>query len=203
MRTRLPLLIPFLLLAGSASALAASIQPTPEPGLWLSDSTTLINGVDLHAKLREARDAMLESIPQEQRSLVAQMLDNATDANQKRCITQELAQQLTDPDALLADAHKQMPGCEFSIEQHGDDRLAFNGTCNNKDGFTGTMQGETQMISSREMRSSFTGEGTYQIPEQTAPGLAEQLNGPVKVTHRETSTWSASACGDVPVEMAH
>ena len=110
---------------------------------------------------------------------------------------------MTDPDALLADAHEQMPGCEFNIEQRGDDRLAFNGTCDNKDGFTGTMQGETQMISSREMRSSFLGEGTYQLPEQSAPGLAEQLNGPVKVEHQETSTWSTSDCGDVPVEMAH
>ena len=193
-------LIACLLLTATAPLYAASITPTPEPGLWNSDSTTMINGVDMLKKMREAREAMLANMPAEQRAMVEQMMGDAEAAGHKRCITSELAQQMTDPDTLLADAQQQIPGCKLKVAKNADDRLEFSGECANTEGFTGTMQGELQMVSSREMRSTFRGDGTYQVSEQLTGGLSEELNGPVKVEHRETSTWVASDCGDVQVE---
>ncbi|GAA6131292.1 DUF3617 domain-containing protein [Halopseudomonas sabulinigri] len=189
-----------LLLIATPPLFAASIEPAPEPGLWHSESTTLINGVDLQAKMREARQAMLANMPAEQRAMVEEMMGSAEDAGHQRCISAELAEKMTDPEALLADAREQMPGCELKVKQSDDDRLEFSGDCANTDGFTGTMQGDMQMISSREIKSNFRGDGTYQLPEQAAGGLADKLNGPVKVDHQEISKWVASDCGDVPVE---
>lgn len=193
-------LIPCFLLLASAPLFAANIEPTPEPGLWHSESTTLINGVDMQAKMREVREAMLANMPAEQRAMVESMMDDSEDAGHQRCISADLAKQMTDPATLLADAQEQMPGCDLKVAKSADDSLEFSGECANPDGFTGTMQGDMQMVSSREIKSNFRGDGTYQLPEQAAGGLAEQLNGPVKVDHKEISKWVASDCGDVPVE---
>ncbi|MEH6689304.1 MAG: DUF3617 family protein [Halopseudomonas sabulinigri] len=196
-------LIASLLLTVTAPLFAASITPTPEPGLWNSDSTTMINGVDMLKKMRDARDAMLANMPAEQRAMIGQMMDDVEIAGEQRCITSALAKQMTDPDTLLADAQQQMPGCELKVTQNADDRLEFNGECVNTDGFTGTMQGDVQMVSSREMRSNFMGDGTYKVSEHLTGGLSEELNGPVKIEHSETSKWVASDCGDVPVESLY
>ena len=56
----------------SLSALAthaASLDTQPEPGLWISESTTLINGIDMQARMREMRENMLKTLPPEQRAL--------------------------------------------------------------------------------------------------------------------------------------
>tara|TARA_R110000764_G_scaffold157460_3_gene245334 strand:- start:7473 stop:7652 length:180 start_codon:yes stop_codon:yes gene_type:complete len=59
------------------------------------------------------------------------------------------------------------------------------------------------MVSSREMRSNFMGDGTYKVSEHLTGGLSEELNGPVKIEYSETSKWVASDCGDVPVESLY
>lgn len=193
-------LITSLLLLTSVPLFAANIEPTPEPGLWHSESTTLINGVDMQAKMREVRESMLANMPAEQRAMVEEMMGDAEDAGHQRCISADLAKQMTDPATLLADAQEQMPGCDLKVAKSADDSLEFSGDCANPDGFTGTMQGDMQMVSSKEIKSNFLGDGTYQLPEQAAGGLADELNGPVKVDHKETSKWVSSDCGDVPVE---
>jgi len=200
MRLQPHLLISSLLLLAATPLLASSIEPTPEPGLWHSESTTLINGVDMQAKMREVRESMLANMPAEQRAMVEEMMGDAEDAGHQRCISADLAKQMTDPATLLADAQEQMPGCDLKVAKSADNSLEFSGDCANPEGFTGTMRGDMKMVSSREIKSNFLGDGNYQLPEQAATGLADKFNGPVKVEHKETSKWVSSDCGDVPVE---
>ncbi|MEH6563896.1 MAG: DUF3617 family protein [Halopseudomonas sp.] len=194
------LLLAGLLSTSATTLLAASIQPTPEPGLWISESTTLINGVDMQAKMLEVRQNMLAGMPEEQRAMAEKMMNDAEEAGHRRCINAELAKKMTDPETLLADAREQMPGCDLQVDQKDDDQLEFHGNCANSEGFNGDLSGDMQMVSSKEMRSNFLGEGTYQLPAQAAGALGEEFNGPVKVEHKETSKWVGSDCGDTPVE---
>ncbi|SDR69076.1 Protein of unknown function [Halopseudomonas xinjiangensis] len=183
-----------------ASASAESIRPQPEPGLWRSEARTLINGQDLVAQMRAAQQQALQSLPAEQRAQMQTMLDNQGDPGvQTECITADQAAKMTDPQAILAEARQQMQNCKIEIDQASESRLSFTGRCDGNEGFTGDMQGELVMVSEREMRSRFTGNGVYEmdIPDMP-PGQPGMDGGPVEIQHSETTRWIAAECAGAP-----
>lgn len=185
----------------SLSALAthaASLDTQPEPGLWISESTTLINGIDMQARMREMRENMLKTLPPEQRALAEDMLGSEGQVGERQCITAETAQAMADPDALLADARENMPNCDLKVEQSGGDALQFSGHCNDPDGFTGDLSGSVEIASSREMRSTFNGNGSYALPAGLLGENAGASDGKVKLEHSQVSRWSGADCGNTP-----
>lgn len=179
---------------------AESIRPQPEPGLWRSEARTLINGQDLVAQMRAAQQQALEGLPAEQRAQMQSMLESQGDPGvQTECITADQAAKMADPQAILAEAREQMQNCDIEIDQASDSTLSFTGRCEGNEGFTGDMQGELTMVSSREMRSRFTGNGVYEMDiADMPPGQPGMDGGPVEIQHSETTRWVAEECGAVP-----
>lgn len=185
-----------LLICGPS--LADSVSPAPEPGLWRSEATTLINGQDAQASMREAYEKMISQFPEDQRAQMAEMLGMSEISAQMECISAEDAAAMTDPETLLAEAQQEMDGCDIEIRQAGTSSLTFAGTCDSSEGFSGDMQGELVMVSAREMRSKFSGKGNYQVlTEPGAVGTPGTEGGPVDIQHTEVSRWVAADCGDV------
>ncbi len=183
-----------------ASAAAEPIRPQPEPGLWRSEARTLINGQDLVAQMRAAQQQALESLPAEQRTQMQAMLESQGDPRvQTECITSDQAARMTDPQALLAEARQQMQNCTIEIAQASESKLSFTGRCDGNEGFTGDMQGELEMVSAREIRSRFTGNGVYEmdVPDMP-PGQPGMDGGPVEIQHSETTRWIAAQCAEAP-----
>ncbi|GGE51171.1 hypothetical protein GCM10007421_26930 [Halopseudomonas oceani] len=177
---------------------AQPLSTTPEPGLWISESSTMINGMDMQARMREMRENMLKSLPPEQRAMAEEMLGTDGQVGERQCITAETAQTLTDPEALLRDAQENMPRCQLTIAQSADDALKFTGHCADPDGFTGDLNGSIEMISSTEMRSTFNGQGSYALPAGLLSQGAEAGDGEVTLTHQQVSRWQSADCGDAP-----
>lgn len=177
---------------------AASLDTSPTPGLWINESTTLINGIDMQARMREMRANMLNSLPPEQRAIAEEMLGTEGQLGERQCITADTAKTLTDPQALLRDAQENMPNCDLKITQSGADTLQFSGRCNDPDGFTGDMNGTIEMLSSTEMRSTFNGQGAYALPAGLLSQDADASNGDVTLSHQQISRWQSADCGNVP-----
>jgi hypothetical protein len=195
-RTIAILCLPALLLPGMG--VAQSISPTPEPGLWRSEATTLINGQDAQAAMREAYEKMMMQFPEEQRAQMAEALGISEISAEMECLSAEDAAAMTNPQTLLAEAQRDMEGCDIDVQQADSSRLTFSGTCHNNEGFSGDMQGELTMVSSREMRSKFSGKGNYQaLAESGSVGTPGTEGGPVDIQHTEVSRWISADCGDV------
>lgn len=195
-RIALALLAPALLLPPVIHA--ASISPTPEPGLWRSEATTLINGQDAQASMRDAYEQILSQFPEEQRAQMSEAVGMSDISAQMECIDADDAAAMTDPEVLLAEAQQEMEGCAIEIQQAGQSSLTFTGTCDNSEGFSGDMQGELVMVSSREMRSKFSGKGNYQVlTDPGTVGTPGTEGGPVDIQHTEVSRWVSADCGDV------
>ncbi|KAA0695211.1 DUF3617 domain-containing protein [Halopseudomonas laoshanensis] len=189
-----------LLLLGlwSTGLHAQSISPQPEPGLWRSEATTLINGKDLQAALRSAQDDMFKDLPEEQRSMLREALGDPPEIGVgMECISAEDARNLTNPEKLIDSARKDMPECTLQAEEASESSLRVVGNCTGSDGFNGDMHGELTMVSPREMRTRFTGQGVMQLDAEQAPEHLQHVatGEPVNIEHSEKSTWVSADCG--------
>lgn len=187
------------LIFSSGGLHAQSISPSPEPGLWRSEATTLINGENLQAALRAAQQDMFKDLPPEQRALMQDLLGEGEEVGiDMECISAEEASNLTNPQKLIETARRDMPECTLEVEDASGSSMSIIGNCAGNDGFSGDMRGELTMVSTREMRSRFTGKGRMQVNPEDAPehiqGMASQE--PVDIEHSEISTWVAADCGE-------
>lgn len=184
----------------SIESQAQSISPQPEAGLWRSEAKTLINGQDLQAAVRKAQQDMFKDLPEDQRAMLNAALGDSQEIGvELECITTEEARNLTNPQSLIESARRDMPECTLEVEEASESSLRVTGNCAGSDGFNGDMHGELTMLSSREMRTRFTGQGVMQLqPEQTPEHLENVASGePVNIEHSEKSTWVSADCGDV------
>lgn len=193
MRTGISALIS-LCLIGTASH-AQSLKP--EPGVWRSESTVLVNGTDLFAQMRQAQQAMLDSLPAEQRAAMQAMLGEMGDLNTNDyCISAEEASQGSD--AWAEQLKKDMPNCDISVSSANDNSLSFSGNCRDtgEEGFVGDISGEMQLISRREIHSRFTGEGLINAGEDS--DLPISTSGKSTIETRDISRWIGSDCSQLP-----
>ena len=183
------LLLGACLLMAATACLGQTISPQPEPGLWRSHATTLVDGRDAQAEIRKQQEAVLAQLPAEQRAQMEATLESEEDLRTTTdCITAEDAALMINPQALLAEAQQSMSGCDLQIEQDGESRLAFHGTCSGDHSFVGDMRGDLEMISSREMRSSFSGKSNH--------AATSGDDEPVQIEHTELSKWISAECGE-------
>lgn len=183
-----------------AMAQADSIAPEPEPGLWRRESVTLINGQDLQLAIRNAQQQMLQTLPPEQRQMMASMMNPGGDPGvEMECISPQMARDLTDPQALLERVRDDMPECSMAINRASGSTLAIAGSCAGNQGYSGEMQGELTLVSSREMRSTFSGNGRMQMDAGQVPPALQGMTGnqPVTIEHTEVSTWLSEDCADL------
>lgn len=184
----------------SVGSQAQSISPQPEAGLWRSEAKTLINGEDLQAAMRVAQQEMLKNLPQEQRAMLSEALGDMQDMGvNMECISEQQARDLTNPERLIESARRDMPECTLQAEEASESSLRVTGNCAGSEGFNGDMHGELTMVSSREMRTRFTGQGIMQLDAEQVPESMQNMatGKPVNIEHNETSTWVSADCGDL------
>lgn len=189
-------LLPALLIAVSLPAQADKLTIKPEPGLWISESTTLVNGVDMQERLQEMRAAMLSQVPEAQREMMREMLGDTGQVGERQCVTADLARNMTDPETLLKDAEDEMPECQLSASKITANSLEFTGQCDDPEGFSGKLSGSLEIRSSKETRSTFNGDGHYMFPAGLMEPDAEAGSNAVKLKHSQISRWVSSDCDD-------
>ena len=187
----------FFLLTPSI-ALSQRATVSPQPGLWMVESTTLINGVNLIVAVRAAQQQMLAELPPEYRDAVAQALGEMEDVGRDyQCIGAEDIAVIADPHAYLQRVNDDMPECRFEIVRTDGSMVGLKGRCDDADGFSGDFEGELRIVSATEMRSVFTGKGRYLV-DVDLPGIDLPEDGQVEMRLEEKSQWIAADCEAVP-----
>ena len=176
----LPLLVAFTL-----PVHAYQLSPTPEAGLWRTETRTLIESEERI----QAQQQMLEELPVERRTALDDAISRSTPQIRMRCLTAQRAEELMQIDALQREIQRDMPECELTVHPVDRSTLSVHGHCHGERGFHGDMQGHLEIISSYEIRASYLG----QSREGSTPG-SETMNS---IQLQEISRWSAEDCGDV------
>lgn len=182
-----------------SSVLAQKDIPSPQPGLWMIESTTTINGVNMMVAVRAAQQQMLEELPPEYRAAVAAALGPVADVHQDyQCISADDIAIITDPHAYLQRVNEEMPECRFDIVRTDGSMVRLKGRCDDAEGFSGDFDGELRILSAVQMRSVFVGKGRY-LEDVGLPGIELPEDGRVEMRMEETSRWISADCDALPV----
>lgn len=196
MKTGISILITGLCLISTASH-AQSLRP--DPGVWRSESSVLINGTDVLAQMRQAQQAMLDSLPADQRATMQAMLGEMGDMNTNDyCITEQEAAR--GYDGWLEQAKKEMPNCDISTSGSSGNKILFTGNCRDtgSEGFVGSINGEVEIISNKEVRSRLSGKGIVSLDETAGAAFAGGQT--MDIETRDTSRWISGDCSQLPVD---
>jgi len=189
--------------AAVAPALAQSLSPAPEPGLWETEGRFSVNGQDLGALMQGAMAAMLKDMPAEQRAMAEQMMKAQGAAlaggKQQECLTPAAAARRTDAKQFLAELQKDSPECRYESVKVAGPTLSFKGRCDDPDGFSGDITGEVTMGSARAWKGRWGGTGRMADAEQI-PGLKMPADGRARFEWLGSGRWLSAACGAVKPE---
>ena len=174
-----------LVLAAALPA-AAQLSPKPELGLWETRTKMTVNGRDMLADMRAAQEAMMKSLPPEQRAQMAEAMkaQGAPSETDRECIDAKSLADWSDPKARLREMEKDMPGCTFEQTSASGSTLQFRGRCADPQGFTGDFVGTMTMKGAREWTSLYTGKGQSQ-------------GRPMDMRVESGGRWVAASCGAV------
>ncbi len=189
--------------AGAALSVSAqTLGPAPTPGLWESETKLLLNGKDLGQAMRKMREDLLKSMPPEQRKQMAAMMGGdmgGMGGTHQECVTPEEVAKAIDPKRALADMQKEQPNCRFEPVKAGGSTLSFKGRCADPQGFTGDIQGEFQLVSSKSWSWRYSGKG--RMPGGGADmgmlGIKPGADGLIEMLATGTGRWVAASCGNV------
>lgn len=187
MHIRRPL-IAALVVSAVALPAAAQLSPKPEPGLWETRTKMTVNGRDMLADMRAAQEAMMKSLPPEQRAQMAEAMKaqggGAPSEAENECIDAKSLADWSDPKARLREMEKDMPGCKFDQTSTSGSTLQFKGRCADPQGFSGDIAGTMTMKGAREWSSLYTGKGKSQ-------------GRPMDMRVETSGRWLAASCGAV------
>lgn len=172
---------------------------SPQPGLWMIESTTTINGVNMMVAVRAAQQQMLEELPPEYRAAVEAALGTIADVDRSyQCIGADDIAIITDPHAYLQRVNEEMPECRFDIVRTDGSMVRLKGRCDDAEGFSGDFGGELRIISEMEMHSVFVGNGRY-LEKVELPGIELAEDGRVEMRMEERSRWISADCDSLPL----
>lgn len=192
MKDALPALAVSLLFSVALSAHAEQLSPTPEAGLWRSETRILINGEDRMPAIRQAQQQLLEKLPPDQRDTLEGAIAQGNPGIRMECISQQEASGMVHIDEMRRKIQRNVPECELTVSPADRSRLQIKGACHGENGFDGDMQGELEIVSSQEIRSSFLGRGHFQMTRDD--GTSSQ---PSNIQQLEISRWTSPDCGAV------
>ena len=192
MKDALPALAVSLFFPVALSTHAEQLSPTPEAGLWRSETRILINGEDRMPAIRQAQQQLLEKLPPDQRDTLEDTIAQGNPGIRMECITSHEAAGMVHIDAMRRKIQRNVPECELTVSSADRSRLQINGDCRGENGFDGDMQGELEIVSSQEIRSSFLGRGRFQMTHDD--GTSSQ---PSNIQQLEISRWTSPDCGAV------
>lgn len=167
---------------------AAQLSPKPELGLWETRTKMTVNGRDMLADMRTAQEAMMKSLPPEQRAQMAEAMKaqgaGAPSETDQECIDAKSLADWSDPKARLREMEKEMPGCKLQPASTSGSTLQFKGRCDDPQGFSGDFVGTMTMKGPRAWSSIYTGKGQSQ-------------GRPMDMRVETSGRWLAASCGAV------
>ncbi len=192
-------LMMLLTIGMASSVLAQKDMPSPQPGLWMIESTTTINGVNVMVAVRAAQQQMLEDLPPEYRAAVVAALGPVADVHREnQCISGDDIAMITDPHAYLQRVNEEMPECRFDIVRTDGSMVRLKGRCDDAEGFSGDFVGELRILSETEMQSVFVGKGRY-LEDVDLPGIELPEDGRIEMRMEEISRWISADCEALPL----
>lgn len=192
MKGAVPAFATSLLFSVTMPAHAEQLSPTPEAGLWRSETRILINGEDRMPAIRQAQQQMLEQLPADQRDTLEGVITEGNPGIRMECLTPHQASSIVRIDEMRRKIQRNVPECELTVSSTERSRLRVSGDCRGENGFDGDMQGELEIISSQEIRSSFLGHGHFQVVHED--GVSGQ---PSNIQQLEISRWTSPDCGAI------
>lgn len=185
----------------ATGAARAQISPLPELGLWETTTRMLVNGRDVMADMRKAREAMMKSVPADRRAQFEAMMKaqgggSLGDETQRECLVAKNLKDWSDPKARMREMEQESKGCRFEPQGSGGSSFQFKGRCEDPEGFTGDVAGTFTMSGPRAWTAVYTGKGKMAVPPQMA-GAASAKDGLLDMRVESAGKWLAANCGDV------
>lgn len=192
MKHNIPMLM--LLITFTLPVKAERLTPTPEPGLWRSESRTLTFHEAPSSSLPDT-PRLAELPPSSYRALLDTAINEATPVIVMECIpvsqTAEMGQLVT----LQKTLQRKLPECELDLHKVNRSAIKVSGQCHAGQGFKGDVHGLIEFVSSHLIHASFLGSDQPHTHDGT-PSISGQAN----VQRHEVHRWTSSDCGHIQPE---
>lgn len=190
-------LIPSLSLVLLSSAVHADrLKPTPEPGLWQANTTSVVNGQDMLKALQQLQEELVASQPEELRAMMREAMDDEEPHDSTFCVSREEVVAFTQPENWLRDLQEGLlEHCEAPTGQLEGSTYSFKAKCNApKGGFIGEVTGEMRIINSKKILTDIRSVGVSRVDLAGfgGAGVHEEL---VEARQTEEFLWLGSDCG--------
>ncbi|MFA5677385.1 MAG: hypothetical protein WC953_03115 [Pseudomonas sp.] len=180
-----------LLIAVTLSAQAERLTPTPEAGLWRSESRILTNH---EQALRAASEAqpLSELSTTAYRTLMDIAISEAAPEIVMECIAANQAAELGHLFNLQRIIQRKLPECDLNLQKVDRSSIRVMGNCRARQGLNGALHGYVEFISSHEIHASFLG-SDQSLARSGASSKSTQAN----VQRHEVHRWTSPDCGQV------
>lgn len=180
-----------LLVTFSLSAVAERLTPTPEAGLWRSESRVIASDQVSLVSLRDSRQ-LADLPPNTYRSLLNTAMAEAVPEVVLECMPANLANELSHLHTLQKVIQRKVPDCDLNLKKLNRSALKVSGNCYAQQGLNGTLHGLVEFVSSHEIHVSLLGNDSSlaQNRSTTIPNLAN-------TQRHEVHRWTSHDCGQV------
>lgn len=180
-----------LLVTFSLSIQAERLMPTPEAGLWRSESRVISNNQVSLVSLRDSRQ-LAELPPNTYRRLLNTAITEAVPEVVLECVPANLANELGQLHTLQEVIQRKVPDCDLNLQKLNRSALKVSGNCYAQQGLNGALHGMVEFISSQEIHVSLLGNDSSLVQNQstTIPNLAN-------TQRHEVHRWTSPDCGQV------
>lgn len=164
------------------------LAPTPEAGLWRSESRLITDNESSLRRMRSVQPGLAFShvdyrILHETARRVAQPKIELV------CLTPSQASELGSHHSLHNILQRKLPECDLSLQKIGRSIVQVRGDCQDPERFNGKMEGLVEFVSTQEIHASFLGRAP-------SPGQPES-NSPsgLIIQQHEVHRWASPDCG--------
>lgn len=185
--------LPFfiILLTFTLSAEAERLTPTPEAGLWRTESRVLTNHQSF---LSQHDDRQLAELPAAAyRALLDSAVTEAVPDIVMECIPAHEAAALAHVLTLQKVIQRKVPECELDLHRVDRSSLKLSGNCQTGQGLNGALHGHVEFVSSHEIHLSILGNDTSHKPDGDVSSTPNLANAQRYEIHR----WTSHDCGHV------
>lgn len=185
--------LPFftVLVTFALTAQAERLTPTPEAGLWRTESRVLIN----HPSFVSQHDTQqLAELPTAAyRALLDSAVVETTPDIVMECIPAHEAAALAHVLTLQQVIQRKLPECELDLHRVDRSSLKLSGNCQNAQGVNGALHGLVEFVSSHEIHLSILSNDSSDKADSDVSTIPNLANAQRHEIHR----WTSHDCGHI------
>lgn len=172
-------------LSSAAFVSAETFKVHPRAGLWQSDTTLLIDGVDVLAEVAAMQQQMMANLPESAREAAG--MNDMGASEDLTCITKEEAEAVHNVDDWLDQLSQD--GCQFNKTGETANTVTLKASCDGSGGFTGEYTGKLVSKDDKSWTMKMEGSGSM---GPGGPSVSQEFS--------VSSTWLSADCGNVSPE---